>query len=268
MKQKRLVEKKGALHLDANNKKTIRRIVPGLGDLLKKRIQAPDYSYILHHLHSPINLFDHRANKFLFVNDKFKKLTGLSDQECYTQELKNYGSWIETGDLQILQKEIGKRLGEIFNEYICDTSEQLIYQVNFRLKEKGKNQEHILVLAQCTVVEWTRQHLPAVTLNMLTDITHYRDSQKIILTVNKVDKLNHQWKTILKEEFLRIPQKLGKREKEIMSEMLKDKSATEISKEKKMSFFTVRSHWRNILQKTNCKTQKEFKHLAQVEGWL
>lgn len=234
----------------------------------KSLLEDSDVKYILQQLNSPLNIFDHRSNRLIYVNEKFTRLAGLSAQQCYAQELKDFGSWVNAGDLSILQNEIGKRLGEVYRQYISDNSEQLNYAVNFRLKEKEGNGPPASVLAQCSVVEWDEEHSPAITLNLLTDITHYKHNQKIILTVNLLDKLTQQWKTVLQEEFLRMPDMLGVREKEIMAEMLQDKSATKISKEKNMSVFTVRSHWRNVLHKTNCHTQKELKHLAHMEGWV
>lgn len=234
----------------------------------KSLLEDADVKYILQKLNSPLNIFDHRSNRLIYVNEKFTRLTGLSAEECYGQELKDFGSWINAADLAMLQNEIGKRLGEVYRQYISDNSEQLNYAVNFRLKEKEGNGEPASVLAQCTVVEWDEEHSPAITLNLLTDITHYKHNQKIILTVNLLDKLTQQWKTVLKEEFLRMPCMLGEREKEIMAEILRDKSATVISKETGINIYTVRSHWRNVLQKTNCPTQKELKHKAHMEGWV
>lgn len=234
-------------------------------------LQSPqvraNISFILQHLNSPINIFDHHQKKFIYVNDKFTRLIGINAEECYAQELKDFGSWIHPGDLTILQNQIGKRLHEVYLEYIHDHSEQLNYMVNFRLKEKDKNGMQVSVLAQCAVIEWDKNHLPASTLNMLSDITNYKNNQKMVLTVNLFDEKNNQWKTILREEFLLTPDMLSVREKEIVTHIIKDKSATKISQELNIPFYTVRSHWRNILQKTRCKTQKELKHMALAEGW-
>ena len=227
-----------------------------------------DMSRILQNLNSPINVFDHRNKKFIYVNDKFMQLAGLTLEECYNQQLKDFSSWIHVDDLLMLENQIGKRLGEVYFEYVQDNSTQLSYLVNFRLKEKEKDREPISVLAQCSVIEWDKNHTPAVTLNILSDISHYNYNQKMILTVNLYDDHLQQWKIILREEFLIIPNMLSKREKEIMAHIVQDKSATEISQSLNMPFYTVRSHWRNILQKTRCKTQKELKHLAHVEGWV
>ena len=228
----------------------------------------PDVSYILHHFNAPLNIFDHRHKRFLYVNKRFTQLAGLSAEACYDQNLEDFGSWIDVGDFSMLQNEIGKRLYEAYREYVRDNSEQLTYLINFRLKEKGSGNAPTIVLAKCSVVEWNANHTPAITLNLLTDITHYKHNHKTILSIKMFEKHAGHWKTMLKEEFLRVPEMLGGREREIMAEMLKDKSAAKIAEEKDMSFHTVRSHWRNVLQKTNCHTQKELKHRAHLEGWV
>ena len=228
----------------------------------------PDISHILQQLNSPVNIFDHRQLKFIYANDRFIRLTGLSQEECYKIELKDFGSWIHQGDLLILQTEIGKRLDELYNQYVVDDSAQLNYTVNFRLQPEEKNGDPVDVLAQCSVLEWDENHLPALTFNLLTDITHYKHNQKIVLTVKLFDEETKYWKTILKDELLRVPDMLTKREKQITELIILDKSASKISQELNVAYHTVRAHWRNILQKTRCKTQKELKHLAHKEGWV
>lgn len=223
---------------------------------------------ILDHLHAPLNIYDHRSNKFVYVNKLFAQLIGLSVEECYAQELKDYNNWINSDDLWMLRNLVAKHLINVLDEHIRDHSEQFNYVVNFRLLQKAKNLDVISVLANCNVLEWNANLTPAVTLNMFTLTTHYNHHQKMIFTANLLNKKTLHWTNVLKEEFLHIPHMLGMREREIMTSMLKEKSATEIAMEKKMSVHTVRSHWRNVLLKTNCKTQKELTHLAHVEGWI
>ncbi len=240
----------------------------GNGSVFKSPWDKTYMADILKHLSSPINIFDHRKKKLLYVNDEFVRLAGLTAEECYSQELKDFDSWIHPGDLFMLKSQVRIRLDEVFRKYINDSSIRLTYLINFRLKEKKNNGELISVLSQCSVLEWDDHYSPVVTMNMLSDTTHYSMNQKMILIVNLYDAQKQQWKSILREEFLSVPDILTDREREIMSHILLDKSAIKISEELDMSYHTVRTHWRNILQKTKCKTQKDLKQMALLKGWV
>lgn len=235
---------------------------------LKDHSPKADIKNILKHLNLPVSIFDHQNKKFIYVNNMFLQLTGLSHEVCSKHESKNFSDWIHVDDLNILRNKIKNTLHQVYLQSVDSTSSQLNYMVNFRLTEKDMNGEYIHVLAQCSVMEWNKDHFPAVTFNMFNDISNYKNNHKIILTVNMLDKKSLEWKTVIKEEFLREPEMLTNREKEIMAHMNNDASAMTIANSLDMSYHTVRAHWRNILQKTSCKSQKEFKDLAQAKGWL
>jgi len=87
----------------------------------------------------------------------------------------------------------------------------------------------------------------------------------------KIDVFNSEeqrWKMVYEEKFRPQPHMLSARERGIMLMMLEGKSATQISELLNMNYYTVRSHWRNILTKTKCKSYEELKELAQMEGWI
>lgn len=250
------------------NKKTISKIDNSKLASLRIQLNYQNLKKDLAISFAPINIYDHRISKFVFVNEQFAQLIGHSLADCYTQDLNDFTTWMHAGDLSIMQSQIGNQLSNLYKEFVHDKNAQLFYTLNYRLKIKDHLGEPISVLSQCSVIEWTDDFKPALTLNSHTDLTHYQHNQKMLLQVNLFDVKSQQWKMILSNTFLHEPDNLGKREKEIMIEMLLDKSATTIAKEKNMSVFTIRSHWRNVLQKTNCVNQKQLKQLAQKEGWI
>jgi DNA-binding CsgD family transcriptional regulator len=140
--------------------------------------------------------------------------------------------------------------------------------LNFRIIDRINPDEYHYMLLQSNVISWRENYLPKLTLDLYTDINHRKHSNKILLTVNKYKQFEKEWKMLLKEEFLRIPKMLGTREKEIMHEMLHDQSAGAIAESKGISIYTVKSHWRNILTKTNCASREHLKFHALDQGWL
>ena len=97
---------------------------------------------------------------------------------------------------------------------------------------------------------------------------HHKKDHKIALTINAFNPADQSWKTVITEEFLATPQMLSEREREVMKLIVQENSANEIAEKLDLKFYTVRAHWRNILGKTGCKTQKQLKTLAHREGWI
>jgi DNA-binding CsgD family transcriptional regulator len=222
--------------------------------------------YLLQHLNCPISIFDFRKKKFIYVNDHFLQVTGLTADNCYDMSLEDFLACVESIDLLALQKEIKMRLENVIKQYGNNGNLQLNYSMNCRFKQKDGNFNDIMV--QCTVIEWDKNNYPAVTLNVYTDLTPHKRDLKIVLTISIIGENEKQWKTVLAEEFLRIPKVLTEREHEIMNDMVHDIGAEEIAERLNLKYYTVRAHWRNILNKTGCHSQRELKDLAQKEGWV
>ncbi len=194
------------------------------------------------------------------------QLTGLTSEELYNINLDEFLTRVHAKDLLVVLNEVAKRVRDTCSKFIKNKKQQLTYTVNYRFKQRdGK---YIHVLAQNTVIEWHEDLQRSVSLNLYTDISNHKKDHKVILTITIYNESDKQWKTILTEEFLSKPEMLSEREQEIMKMIVHENTASEISEKPGMKFYTVRSHWRNILNKTGCKSQKELKELAHREGWV
>ncbi len=218
-------------------------------------------------LNIPICIYDHLEKKFKYSNLPFDKLSRLT-KEDKSRDQQLFGSWIHNEDIALFNKEISGRISELCQHYIHNDKEQLSYTLNFRIDNGNNVKSERQMLIQSNVLEWTESNTPALTMSFYMDINDRRHSNKIVLTANYAAHVSDDSILICSEEYLRLPDKLAPREAEILELILKDKSATAIAEVKHISVFTVRSHWRNILQKTNCRSQKELKSLALVEGWI
>ncbi len=232
-----------------------------------------NYEELIHYfnnLSSPFAILDNTKSKFIYCNSKFIKLTGFNEEECYNHTFSDFQKWIYPDDYITLENNIGKHL-RVLNNTFKDTvfsAHKINFQFNFRLKEKDKNGKHISLLAQSTILEWDDHNKPKILLIQLSDITDYTYYNKIVFSIKLYNNEERQWISVFQEDFLIKPKMLSDREIEIFSYIVQDLSASEISKILNISFFTVRTHWRNILSKTGCKTQKELKILAQKNGWI
>jgi len=222
--------------------------------------------FLMDHLSSPVSIYDSRKGKFIYVNPPFCNLTGLTAEEVYAMPLAEYLTRVHAKDLLVVLNEVAKKVRDACSRYIKNKKQQLVYTINYRLKQKDGKYCHVMV--QCTVLEWYRDLKRSVSLNLYTDISNHKNDHKIVLNISVFNAADNLWKTVLTEEFLGKPEMLSERECEVMKLMVIENTAGEIAKKLNIKFYTVRAHWRNILGKTNCKTQKDLKELARKEGWI
>jgi DNA-binding CsgD family transcriptional regulator len=217
---------------------------------------------------TPITIFNQELKRFIFVNKAFLNLLGMSEEELCNSKQENYGLWVDDNDNHVLNEGINDAFKECCDKIAKHDIGKLSYMINFRLKKKDHNGEQLQMLVQRNVLEWNEDRTPKITLDLYSDIGRRKHSNKILLTVKHLNTISKKWDEVLEQEFLRVPQMLASREKEILKLMLDDKSSTQISIEKEISVYTVRSHWRNILLKTNCESKSQLKRLAFAEGWI
>jgi DNA-binding CsgD family transcriptional regulator len=236
-------------------------------NLHRRQIEKDQLIDHFKHLSSPVCIFDNEKKMFICCNDKFLKLTGFDEDECYQFVFNDFKKWIHPNDHSILVDQIGKRLRDFKNVSLPVNDEKFSLHFNFRLNTKDVSNNYISVFAQCSVLEW-KNNFPYLILCLLSDITNYNKNNKIVYSINWYNNDEHEWTKVFEEEFLNEPLMLSTREKQIFILIIKDMSATTISKELNIAFHTVRTHWRNILSKTGCNNQRELKQLAIKEGWI
>jgi DNA-binding CsgD family transcriptional regulator len=220
---------------------------------------------VTHHFNFALNVYNHRTRKYLWVNKSFLQYTGMTEEECYDQSQEMFTHWVDEKDLQLINNFLIPCLNDACRKYIHNNSQKLMYQFNLALRQR--NGVPATFSVNCSVAEWNEDHTPATSVNVLSNISHCNITRKMTLVISLFDDDENNWKTILSEDYLHTPTHLTTREKELLPLILKGDSASQISSKKNMSFFTVRSHWRNILQKSQCTTVHELQQLAVKKGW-
>ena len=222
--------------------------------------------FLLQNLNCPISILDSRKRKFIYVNPQFIQLTGLGGEELYNVDFSQYLGLIHAKDMLIMLSHIAEEVRENCSKYIYHKKQQLTYTINYRFKQKEGR--YINVMVQNTVLEWDEKNRRSVVLSLYTDISNHKQDNKMVLTINVLDESDQEWKTVVTKEFLIIPEMLSEREREVMKLIVLENTAEAIAKKLGLKFYTARAHWRNILTKTGCKSQKELKELAKREGWV
>ena len=113
-----------------------------------------------------------------------------------------------------------------------------------------------------------KKKFPAESVNVLSDMSNYKAGHKIVFTFRLFNPKTKLWETLADKTLYHTPVMLTQKEKIILPLMMEDKTAQEIASALGMNPLTVRTHWRNILIRTNCRTQKELKSMAKTEGWV
>lgn len=121
------------------------------------------------------------------------------------------------------------------------------------------------VLIQMPGLYVNKSNLTTCGLMMITDLTHFNfDNRPILMTlVNKVNGKTEFYHLTMGQELqlknVLLPQ-ITKREKQLLSLMLRGLNSPQIAKELNISYSTVENHKRNLRKKTNTKTSAELVH--------
>ena len=233
---------------------------------LKSIFKKVPIDFLSNNLNIPITIFDGRNDKLIYFNSALCKLTGYEAEELKNINLNDFLTFIHAKDLAVVLNDVLDIVHAANRQHLKIPNQHVSFTMNYRFLKKDGSYAHVLV--QNTVLEWDNVNQKMVTLNIYTDISNHKRDPVMHLKIDVLNGTAPDWKTVYEEKFRPQPQMLSKREKEIMLMMLDGKSATQISELLFMNYYTVRSHWRNILTKTECKSQEELKELALTEGWI
>lgn len=211
----------------------------------------------------PMAIFSHSKNEYIWSNKSFLQLTGISP----LTEVHDRFSWIHPKDHDILHSDIYDQLDKICDMNIHYGSEKMSYLVNFRIR-RPVQADCIQILRQTDVLSWNSSKRPELVLEIFSTMQDRSLSEKMVLTVSLFDQRAKANVTIHKQEYTRVPLKLAKREREVLGFMLKNQSATQISKRLNISYYTARAHWRNIMLKMDCHSLTEIRQKALRKGWI
>lgn len=225
---------------------------------------------VLNALDIPVSVYNVKMNRFTLVNNKFVQLTGLPPEEFSHDRPSHHKicSWINEQDRDRFRETIFPMVQDYCRENIHFDTEKVSYMFNVRMKKSPDSEAAPQVLVHSNVTRWDENRMPLEIMSIYINVEDRKFSNKTHLTIRYARSEEDSWKVGRSIEFRQEPEQLARREKEILQLMLEDFSATRIAIQKNISVFTVRAHWRNILHKTNCHSQKELKSLALREGWV
>ncbi|AWG27387.1 hypothetical protein FK004_17735 [Flavobacterium kingsejongi] len=142
------------------------------------------------------------------------------------------------------------------------------YKVCYDFRVKNKNGKYVRILHQLVALQYDESYNITRTLGIHTDISHLKTNGIPVLSFIG---LNDEPSFInVKPEMIYLPVKefFSKREKQILKYLCEGKNSSEISIALYISKFTVDTHRKNMLMKTNTRSAVALVMKSLHEGWI
>lgn len=191
-------------------------------------------------------IFNWASMQYISMSTSIKKILGY-DKDLFLQRGLNFSlSIIHPNDLELLR---AVHLA-IFNYYYSTATEhrgKLRFTYNLRIR--AADSSYVTILRQSNFVSFTDDGKPTLEYINCTDITQYRFTNAINLTIHKLSSsgiyvLCHE------TEFSDAHHTLSKREKEVLELAREGYTSKEIAEKLYLCIETVKSHRKHIIAKT------------------
>lgn len=144
----------------------------------------------------------------------------------------------------------------------------LKYKMSYDYRIRKSNGEYLRILQQAIALQVDNNNNLLFTLGIHTDITHFKKNHTSVLSFLGIDGEPSYIDIKATKIYKPTPDLFTKREKEIISYVLKGYQSNEIAEILFISKYTVDSHRKNILTKTNTKNTLEFAIKVISEGLI
>lgn len=234
----------------------------------KQSLQAPSIERLIAEMFSIGNFYYYVINiSDSTLSNHHENILKMHGLKKYPTHLKEIISLIHPNDLEFVI-EAEKMTIEKMQEIGWEHQTQLKCSYCFRMKIENGNYEMFHHQALHILKNEEGKLLQAI--NIHTNIQHLTKENPYTILVSGIGSRKdfHQM-SYHKESIGSIPQNtLSKREIEILGLIAKGYSSSEISKILNISFYTVRTHRKNILKKINAKNTSELLKKAFEWGLL
>ena len=232
--------------LSDNLEKTIEQILPAFDRL------HPSASFLF--------VFDFVKMKYLFVSENVKDITGYSAKQ-----------WIEGGIdwiISILYEQDAKRLIKLHAAlfdfyYTIPITERKNYKYVYEYHLVRKDGTPIWLLQQGSFIEICADGKPAITFDILTDITQFKKDRTMTLSMSKGDKSGCILYFPIEGDV-----NFSRREIEILNLISQGFSSKKIGERLFISSHTVDTHRRNMLKKTGKRDSTALVFYAKENGLI
>ncbi|MGE5520457.1 MAG: helix-turn-helix domain-containing protein [Candidatus Dadabacteria bacterium] len=222
------------------------------------------------HAEAPIFfIIDYTEGKYLYVDPSCKSLLGFDDAVLMKEGPMYWTSQWHPKDCEIFNKNIVKEIAAFLKNVSPQESTNYSFSYNYRVK--GKGDIYVSVLQRATYYI-SPDHIPMACVGFAIDISHFKEDNKVIFTIEKVDRNFSSLSKLPIYKAVYFPETLqdglSKREAEILQLINEGLKSKEIAKKLFISKNTVDNHRKKLLEKLNAKNSSELIYLAKKKGIL
>ncbi len=216
--------------------------------------QVGDYCYCI------VNIID---GKFEYLNSSVFEIYGYNLEQFTMEHFLSYIHPDDIGDFINCENTVV----DFFSKLPPDKIQKYKVRYDYRVRKSDGN--YIRILHQVLTIHSTDDGSIIRTLVLHTDISHLQKDNKSSLSFIGLDgEPSYIDVAIHNSSFKFIKELVTNREKVIIKQLAKGKSSRQIGIELGISKYTVDTHRKNILKKTNCKSVAELIAKAAEKGWM
>lgn len=207
-------------------------------------------------------IFDIARLKFSFMSPEIKKVLGY---EAEDMDVAFFISKIHPDDQAVFLNH-ENTVVDFFKKLPLEKIP--FYKVSYDYRVQHKAGNYVRILQQVVTLQHDDDKNVQVTLGVHTDITHFKSTNTSTLSFIGLNNEPSYYNVEVAQLYKPSKQLFTKREKEILSLLLKGLQTTAIAEKLFISKYTVNTHRKNILSKTNTKSTVELLNKVINEGLI
>ncbi|MDQ6478978.1 helix-turn-helix transcriptional regulator [Dyadobacter sp. LHD-138] len=223
---------------------------------------------ICHLTSSAVFLLDYSTKSYPYIDAHSRAIVGHSRHAFIEGGLEFMLHNYHKRDLTVYNRLIFPDRLHFLSSLVTDSSFQYRFTHNYRFKRTDGAYSNIL--QHCTLIPSQDGSGPVALLGAVLDITHCSGVGKVMHQIEKWDQ-DRGWIPVLTKSYypdLEENKLLSKREIEILKWLQEGYTSREVADRLHISFHTVTTHRKNMLEKTNAQNTTELIRFATIKGIL
>lgn len=235
-----------------------------LESTLKNILENPFFNRFQVFSNQSIRILDNSALRYLYVGESVYELTGYTQEEIIKGGL--WFTYRKIHPLDILKfarifPKVKKVLTKLTNE------EKLASRFTFDVRIKCSNGEYKHILQNCNILSLSPTGQPYILFFASMDITAYKKNNAMNYNLS-IQRPGKGMETLLAGSMKGESVPLSERELEVLQLTSDGHSEKEISDKLFLSIETVKTHRKNMLQKTEAKNSVDLVRMGIANGWI
>lgn len=252
---KSIVIEAGKIWQELSKNATVKEVwfEPEIHKKLLNIFQVGDYYYMI---------FNLPETKFDIISDEMVQVLGYEKNEI---TVPSFISNIHPDD-QPWFLNFENKVVEFFSTLRRDQVTN--YKIRYDYRIRKKNGDYIRILQQTVTLQFEGENHVVRTLVVHTDISHLKQDGLPVLSFIGLNGEPSYINVDVKELFTTAKEIITKRERQILTLLVKGDDSKTIASKLDISKQTVDTHRKNLLKKTGCENTASLMAMAIKNGWV